>query len=157
VSNKPERQRPGGTSPLARRPLAPAVEQLHIGGKAAEPVTPEPANPRTPETQNQRTSEPANPETPESVDPGVSEPRAEPRYTQYVRKEARVRDDQAAALVVLRKKVAAQRTAKVEPITDNVLIRLAIDLLLANSDRLTGDTEDQLRAALLASRDSPNH
>ncbi|PSK48002.1 hypothetical protein B0E38_06479 [Streptomyces sp. 111WW2] len=85
--------------------------------------------------------------------PGTGEPRNEPRYTQYVRKEARVRDDQAASLVVLRKKVAAQRTAKVEPITDNVLIRLAIDLLLAHSDRLRGDTEEELREALLRNRD----
>jgi hypothetical protein len=85
--------------------------------------------------------------------PGTGEPRNEPRYAQYVRKEARVRDDQAAALLVLRKKVAAQRTTRVEPITDNVLIRLAIDLLLAHRDRLHGDTEDELRRNLLRPAD----
>lgn len=135
MSSKPERQRPGSTSPLARRPLTPEVERLHVGGQPADHGTREPETPAI--------TEPANPRTPETG----------PRYAQYVRKEARVRDDQAAALVVLRKKVAAQRTAKVEPITDNVLIRLAIDLLLANSGRLRGDTEDELRAALLGSVD----
>lgn len=139
MSSKPARQRPGGTSPLGRKPLTPEVEHLHVG-RPADTGTREPANPRTPESQN--------PAVTESGTPGTTESR-QPRYAQYVRKEARVRDDQAAALVVLRKKVAGQRTTKVEPITDNVLIRLAIDLLLSRADRLHGDTEEELRASLL--------
>lgn len=137
MSSKPARQRPGGASPLGRKPLAPEVEQLHVG------------RPASTETRG-----PVNPASTEPANHGIGESRTEPRYAQYVRKEARVRDDQAAALVVLRKKVAGQRTAKVEPITDNVLIRLAVDLLLANSGRLHGDTEDELRAALLGSVDT---
>lgn len=139
MSSKPARQRPGGTSPLGRKPLTPEVEHLHVG-RPADTGTSEPVNPRTPESQN--------PAVTESGTPGTAESR-QPRYAQYVRKEARVRDDQAAALVVLRKKVAGQRTTKVEPITDNVLIRLAIDLLLSRADRLHGDTEEELRASLL--------
>lgn len=69
--------------------------------------------------------------------------------TDLVRKEVRVRPDQAAALLTLRKKVADQRTEKKGPITDNVLIRLAVDLLLVHADRLQGNAEDDLRASLL--------
>lgn len=152
MSSKPARQRPGGTSPLGRKPLTPEVEHLHVG-RPAEPGTSEPANSGTPETRKPRTMESEKPSSTESVNHGTVEPRGEPRYAQYVRKEARVRDDQAAALVILRKKVAAQRTVKVEPITDNVLIRLAIDLMLSRADRLRGDTEEELREALLRSRD----
>lgn len=152
MSPKPERHRPAATSPLSRKPLTPEVEQLHIGGKPVDPATRDSANPGTPEPPKPRISESANPETTEPAKPETTEPQTGPRYAQYVRKEARVRDDQAAALIVLRKKVAAQRTTKTEPITDNVLIRLAIDLLLAHSDRLHGDTEDDLRAALLGSQ-----
>lgn len=72
-----------------------------------------------------------------------------PRYLTLVRKEARVRSDQAQALAVLRRRIAAQRHDKTETITDNTLIRLAVDLLMAHADRLAGDTEDELRAALL--------
>lgn len=145
MSSKPQRQRPGATSPLGRPTLTPNVEPLNVGDRPSDLGTREPVIPRTGES--------VEPGTTESVNPATGESRGEPRYAQYVRKEARVRDDQAAALVILRKKVAAQRTVKVEPVTDNVLIRLAIDLLLAHSDRLHGDTEDELRAALLQSGD----
>ncbi|MEW1568300.1 hypothetical protein AB0454_35650 [Streptomyces sp. NPDC093509] len=146
MSEKPQRQRPGGTSPLSRPSLTANVEALKVGDQPADPGTTEPAKPRT--------REPVNTGSTDSQEPGTTESRTEPRYTQYVRKEARVRDDQATALLVLRKKVAAQRTTKVEPVTDNVLIRLAIDLLFAHSDRLRGDTEEELRASLL---ETENH
>lgn len=139
MSEKPKRQRPGGTSPLSRPTLTPNVEPLNVGDTPG--TTTESPKPRTREAVNNGVTD--------SQTQGTGESRTEPRYTQYVRKEARVRDDQATALLVLRKKVAAQRTTKVEPVTDNVLIRLAIDLLLAHSDRLRGDTEEELRASLL--------
>ena len=125
------------TSPL-RRPLQPQVEQLRVGDRRDE----------TTESQTDRTTEPQTPEPTDSVSDV-------PRYLTLVRKEARVRADQANALAELRRRVAAQRRNKAEPITDNTLIRLAVDLLMANADRVTGDTEDEMRAALL--RDSQDH
>ncbi|WP_098010512.1 hypothetical protein [Streptomyces sp. sk226] len=78
---------------------------------------------------------------------------AVPRYLTLVRLEARLREDQVEALGALRRRVAANRTVKRERITDNTLIRVAVDYLLAHGDELAGDTEDGLRASLLGDRD----
>lgn len=72
-----------------------------------------------------------------------------PRYLTFTRTEARLREDQAAALAALRRRVSANRTDKTERITDNTLLRLAVDLLLQQAHRIQGDTEDQMRRALL--------
>ena len=72
-----------------------------------------------------------------------------PRYLSVTRTEARLRPDQVDALVSLRRQVAANRTDKRERITDNTLLRLAVDLLLKNAAHIQGDTEEQMRRALL--------
>lgn len=72
-----------------------------------------------------------------------------PRYQTFVRAEARLRTDQAAELAALRRRVAANRENRSERITDNTLLRLAVDLLLQQSHRITGDTEEEMRRALL--------
>jgi hypothetical protein len=72
-----------------------------------------------------------------------------PRYLTLVRTETRIREDQAAALAVLRRRVAAARTDKRERITDNTLVRVAIDLLLAHADELAGNTEEEIRRSVV--------
>lgn len=74
---------------------------------------------------------------------------AEPRYRRLLRKEARVRYDQATELTHLRRRLSRARADRGETLTDNTLIRVAIDLLLARAGELHGDTEDQLRASVL--------
>ena len=74
-----------------------------------------------------------------------AEQRGLPRYARLTRKDARVRPDQDAALSALAKTLMRRRPAKVERITENTLIRVAIDLLLAHADELRGSTEDELR------------
>lgn len=76
-----------------------------------------------------------------------------PRYQTFVRTESRLRQDQLDALAVLRRRVAANRTDKTERITDNTLLRLAVDLLLQNAHRISGDTEDRMRHSLLGEDD----
>ncbi|MFB7982824.1 hypothetical protein [Streptomyces vinaceus] len=67
------------------------------------------------------------------------------------RKETRLRRDQLRSLAVLRRQVARDRQERGEIITDNTLIRIAVDLLLHHADNLTGDTEEQLlKSALTA-------
>lgn len=78
-----------------------------------------------------------------------------PRYLTLTRTEARLREDQVAALAALRRRVAANRTDKSERITDNTLIRLAVDWLLQNGHLIEGDTEDEMRRALLG-EDTPD-
>lgn len=73
-----------------------------------------------------------------------------PKYQQMTRAEARIRPDQMTDLFLLRRDLSAARVNRTERITDNTLIRVAIDLLIAHRDRLHGDTEDQLRQSVLS-------
>lgn len=72
-----------------------------------------------------------------------------PLYKTLERTEARLRADQLVDLTALRKRVAANRTDKSERITDNTLVRVAVDFLLAHGGQLEGNTEAELRASLL--------
>ncbi|TDD64795.1 hypothetical protein E1262_27130 [Jiangella aurantiaca] len=70
------------------------------------------------------------------------------------RKEARLREDQVAELNRLARQLArAARRARPtgapgERITDNTLIRVAVDLLLGKAEQLRGTTEDELRRSV---------
>lgn len=118
-----ERQRPSGQQ-MPR--LEPRVEQLRVGH----------------DSDAEQTSGVTDSQTP-GVPGSVSD--SGPKHARMVRKEARLRPDQADALAVLRRRVAGQRQQRVEPITDNTLLRIAVDLLLARGEELAGDTEDELR------------
>ena len=67
------------------------------------------------------------------------------KFARLTRKDARVRADQDAALTAFAKTLMRRRPVKAERITENTLIRVAIDLLLAHADELRGSTEDELR------------
>ncbi|MGC5224204.1 hypothetical protein ACPW96_16675 [Micromonospora sp. DT81.3] len=70
-----------------------------------------------------------------------------PKFARLMRKEARVREDQFAALSALARTLMRQRTVKDERITENTLMRIAIDHLLAHRHVLRS-TEDELRNSL---------
>jgi hypothetical protein len=64
-----------------------------------------------------------------------------------------VHDDQANALTELSRRLNKERrrsdgTTVGERITDNTLLRIAIDLLLARADELRGTTEQELAASV---------
>lgn len=72
-----------------------------------------------------------------------------PKYLKLERKETRLRQDQIDALTDLTRKL--NRTKRVkggERLTDNTLIRVAVDLLLNKASELQGTTEDELRNSL---------
>ena len=71
-----------------------------------------------------------------------------PRYLQLERKEARLRDDQSSELTWHVRALNKKRKGAGERITENTLIRVAIDLLLSESGRLAGTTEDELRKSV---------
>ena len=74
--------------------------------------------------------------------------RSEPLYLRLTRKDVRFRDEQLGALHALARRLSkARRGAKGERITDNTLVRVAVDLLLQHADELSGTDE----AALLES------
>lgn len=69
-----------------------------------------------------------------------------PKYLKLERKEARLRQDQIDALTDLTRKLNRKKHGKSsERLTDNTLIRIAIDLLLSKADLLEGTTEEELR------------
>lgn len=72
-----------------------------------------------------------------------------PRYLELDRKELRIHGDQADDLTALTRQLNRARKGEGERITDNTLIRVAIDLLLRDRAKLQGTTEtDLLRSAL---------
>lgn len=123
-----------------RQPLKPEVEPIlgsSEGGQVAGGQS------QTPEVPDSPT-----PEVPDSYSSG------DPKWTTLERKEARLRADQLTDLADLRRHVNAQRRDRSEIITDNTLIRVAVDLLLEHSHRLRGDTEEDLRRSVLPRRRS---
>lgn len=86
----------------------------------------------------------------ETKAPGVGagaepEPTRRPKYLTLPRKETRLTDAQLDALTVLSRRINKTRRGTGERITDNTLIRVAVDLLLERSEELSGTTEDGLR------------
>ncbi|MEW2265979.1 hypothetical protein ACGF5T_33700 [Streptomyces sp. NPDC047853] len=78
---------------------------------------------------------------------------SDPKWATLERKEARLRSDQLTDLADLRRYVSARRRDRSEIITDNTLIRVAVDLLLqGHAHRLHGDTEEALLASVLPRR-----
>lgn len=72
-----------------------------------------------------------------------------PRFAGFERKEARLRQDQLDALDALARKIKrARKPGAGERITDNTLIRVAVDLLLARQDELSGSTEEEIRTSV---------
>ncbi|MCU1613972.1 MAG: hypothetical protein JWO98_1512, partial [Frankiales bacterium] len=141
---------PTATSPLVR--LVPAIESPIVGE-----TRPEPATPAVPDSVSPLVTESGTPEQPKSGSTAVRKRRTPqppesdsdgPRYLQLVRKEARLRTDQVDALAQLRRRLSRRRANRDEVLTDNTLIRIAVDLLLGQADRLHGDTESELRRSV---------
>ncbi|MFC8041663.1 hypothetical protein ACFUOZ_20110 [Paenarthrobacter sp. NPDC057355] len=84
-----------------------------------------------------------------AVEAVVTDQPSRPRFADFERKEARLRQDQLDALDALARKIKrARKPGAGERITDNTLIRVAVDLLLARQDELRGSTEDELRTSV---------
>ena len=71
-----------------------------------------------------------------------------PKWQRLERKELRLRADQLDELARLRRALNRQRGGEGERITENTLIRVAVDMLLGRADRLRGITEDELRKSV---------
>lgn len=84
-----------------------------------------------------------------NADEWATHPAPSPRWTTLERRDVRLRVDQLEALAALRRDIMRNRRTRLERITDASLIRIAVDLLLSDHNRLhmpgSGDTEDELR------------
>lgn len=96
---------------------------------------------------------PAQPSTAADKPKATRAEPSKPLYLQLARKEARLREDQLEALSVQAKRLQrAKGTAAGERITDNTLIRVAVDLLITRFDDLAGVTEEELRNSVIPPR-----
>lgn len=93
------------------------------------------------------TPQPRTAESTKSVARGVPAPYG-PLYLRLVRKEARLREEQYAELTRHARRLSRARGAGGSRITENTLIRVAVDLLLAKIDAASGADEDALRESL---------
>ncbi|MGK3708648.1 hypothetical protein [Arthrobacter sp. IK3] len=147
-------------APVAESAAAAAVspapaEQAAQVQVPVQPETPEPA-PAVPATEAAAPAAvPAPAQAPVSAvqeQPApaadLSVPSGRPHYTQLVRKELRVFEDQAVDLKLLTMSLNNRRSGSGERITDNTLVRVAIDLLLQRKDQLAGASEAALRESL---------
>jgi hypothetical protein len=95
-----------------------------------------------------------------AVTPAPGEPRREPprlpKYLRLERKEARLRGDQVDSLASLARRVNRQKPSRGgERITENTLIRVAVDWLLSQEEYVGGSTEEEIRRGLGVRFDAP--
>ncbi len=73
----------------------------------------------------------------------------EPLYLRLVRKETRLREEQYETLTEYARKLNRAKTPGAgERITENTLIRIAIDLLIPQLNEMNGNNEAQLRESV---------
>ena len=70
-----------------------------------------------------------------------------PRYLSFVRKDTRIRSDQLEQLTLHARRLNRASSGPVR-VTENTLIRVAIDLLLACIDDASGADENEIRESL---------
>lgn len=68
-----------------------------------------------------------------------------PMYAQLEKKTTLIREEQYVELTALARFLMKRRRTRGERITENTLIRVAIDLLFTHRDHLDGSTETELR------------
>lgn len=105
---------------------------------------------RLPNSESNKVTESISVEVPSQQSKEVSDSQAEvvPKYLTLVRKEARLREDQLDNLTSLTRSLNRKRKGLGERITENTLIRVAVDLLMNQSDELKGTTEQEISASV---------
>ncbi len=122
---------------------------------AALPSIPDPAASAAAEQPSAPTALPGKSARSRTPSPARSikaapEPPPLPLYLELTRKEARFRQDQLNDLTTLTRQLNRRRASTGERITDNTLIRVAVDMMLKVADSLDGATEAELLQAVSA-------
>jgi hypothetical protein len=113
-------------------PAAPAPKKSATITKTA------PTSTKPPATRTPRRTATSKPESSKSGDGGG------PLYSRLDRKETRLRSDQYERLTEHSRRLNRAKGSGGERITENTLIRIAIDLLLERAGDLAGSTETEL-------------
>lgn len=134
---------------MARQSLGSMLGTVNVNETAAKEAADEHApSPRPIQPVPEPAETPAKPhQHPPAAPTRKSAPRRarEPKYLTLQRKEARLADKQLDQLTALTRRLNKRRRGAGERITDNTLIRVAVDMLLDRADHLAGTTEDELR------------
>lgn len=120
------------------------VETDPPGAQPAAEISMQPAPPKTP-----RKPRPTAPDR--HVRKPVEEPVDElsgPLYLRLVRKDTRLREDQIEALTAHARRLNRKRPTGGVRLTENSLIRVAVDLLLDRIEEAPAGSEEQIREAL---------
>ena len=110
-----------------------------VGDGSATSGTPDPAPPDNPPATRRALTSPVEVPT---------QPNEGPRFLKFVRKDTRIREDQQAALTIQARRLNRAKGSGGSRITENSLIRVAIDLLLDRIDLAAGADEDAIRASV---------
>lgn len=122
-------------------PVAPNPDAVEPAVEGAEPA-PVAAKP----ARAQVSAGPATPVPNEPVTPSVES--LTPTYLRFVRKETRLREDQQNRLTLEARRLNRAKKNPGARITENSLIRVAVDLLLAQISDAVGDDEDAIRKSV---------
>ncbi len=79
-----------------------------------------------------------------AVRPAEAAEAVRPTYRRFVRKDTRLREDQLVSLTSHARRLNRERHSAGPRVTENTLIRVAVDLLLDRIEKATGDGEDAL-------------
>ena len=126
--------------PAAAEIKATATEPSSTAARATtlDPLPAKPAAERQPKVAGR----------PRTSAPQKSVVKSVPPYLRFERKEARLRTDQLTDLTLRARQLNKTKNTDADRITDNTLIRIAVDLLLSQSDALAGGDEATLRKSL---------
>lgn len=103
----------------------------------------------TPAAKPQPRKRPPRSSLPEKGRPGPRSPGAgQAKWQTLEAKTTRLRSEQRTALTAAARQLNTQKAGEGERITDNTLIRVAVDLLLARGDELQGTTEEELKQSM---------
>ncbi|MBT2519083.1 hypothetical protein J7E29_16700 [Streptomyces sp. ISL-90] len=120
----------------AQQQAAPSTPAATPAKEPAATVAPTGTTTRTPRSTSTK---------PKATREPKPEVEGEPLYLRLERKETRLRSDQISDLNTHARRLNRAKGPAGERITENTLIRVAVDLLLAQADRLAGGDETELR------------
>lgn len=148
---KPKRLGSRRTISTNVEPTEPVVTERHHpeAPDQAETSAPMPRSVATTPEPTERTARPRPRREAAAVERG-----SRARFDELERKEARLREDQVDELNRLARTLAKEARrrrpsgSEAERITDNTLIRVAVDLLLTRASELSGLTEAELRKSV---------
>ncbi|MFF2772950.1 hypothetical protein ACFVUP_38210, partial [Streptomyces bacillaris] len=133
------------TEPPVSADVAPSP--VKVGAEVSSPSESKTRTPR--KSQSARAKAAPTTAAPTTAAPAPAPVTSEPLYLRLVRKETRLREEQYETLTEYARKLnRAKAPGTGERITENTLIRIAIDLLLPHLGEMSGNDEAQLRESV---------